>query len=417
MFVLLSSYAMRHFAGRNTEDVVSAQQYFDTLQDFCYLLSTSFGPKETQLGNNRIALILLLLFALPIKEGRADTVSSVLIGSSDILEIRIDTSLPESGLVGPKIQAKNLLKLMSVKVLPLIPDRLRAQIQGKKALLTFTNTCPVDGLFFDPETRPGRASSPQLEFCIHSDLVESNDLEALFVHEFFHVLHYVIHPNEMPWVREGLAQLFEFRVLDRFNSSNFKAAMAQLTTPLEGAYSLDKIDRAQYGHDLLYFYYLWSRCGGDELFWKLVEGAPAVYEGQAIDLALEALSGLQKSSQTPECSSFEASAIHFEVARAHNHIQFGAESTERYFLVPQTLMGHWSTAQPASSVQAVLGDKTELEMGRFTPLLLTADATVKAAFLREFRQFWLEKRFPYRVSQLPPAQDQLSQWNWLLIRK
>ena len=279
-----------------------------------------------------------------------------------------------------------------------VPARILATLRKRGITVSLEKSCPSDGYFFEPDAN----ESSRLRICVSETLFTSEDLLPILLHETFHGIHYLLHPNEEIWIREGLAQWFEFRTT-RLNSGNVNEALRNPFTPLFGKYETGKLNRAQYGHNLLYFYYLWNQCGGDELIWKTTEGAPNVFGVTGIDQALVAL----KKTQRPQCANFESSAIHFEVARIHNRITGDATDSKRYFLTATTI----TRPTPEKSISlAALAETPALQ-----PILLSGDFDPTFSLPTTTRRFWLEQRHPFRVTESRPESG-LENWIQLWIK-
>ena len=282
----------------------------------------------------------------------------------------------------PDVQARLSRSRFDIRLVPEVADR-----------------AAVDGLFIPPGD-----DSAGSQIRIRSALMTGPDWKPLLAHEFFHAVHHVLHPGEEPWVREGLAQLFETMVLGSMNGVNLAAAFKDPSTPLMGRYSIERPNPAQYGHDLLYFHYLKSQCGGDGLVWKLASGASGETGRNGIDRELRASSG----PRLPQCESFEASARHFEIARMHNQITYAEPANRRiHFLLSTTLPG----PAPASGVSAA--ELARLEP--FQPLLLQARASVGSAAGLE--RYWLKRKFPYNVVQEAPPEAGSADWVQVIFRR
>ena len=139
--------------------------------------------------------------------------------------------------------------------------------------------------------------------------------------------------KEEDWVKEGMAQLFEWKVTGRFFRKHLEQGLEKLTTPLITSYDHGHYQPELYGHHLLYFYYLTQNCGGENLFWEMAQGysslsllskvmAPLVPAHPSEDLKgankinYHLLSSVQ--SFKLQCRDFQSSALHFQIARILN---------------------------------------------------------------------------------------------------
>ncbi len=317
-------------------------------------------------------------------------------------------------------------KFFEEKVFTILPLDFKEKFSPYSITLYLTSYCPSDGLFIDPSTTVsgGEESSKgqkQLWLCMKPSLFWDVGAFPILAHEIFHAVHYVVHPNEEAWIREGLAQWFEFRVTQAFNSPNLIAALENPSTPLISSYFPGKTPRKQYGHDLLYIYYLWSHCGGDELIWKIARGyeehqGRQFYGAQGIDEQLKLMneeSVLSKNQKVPTyCQTFERSAVSFEVAKVHNKKNYQGDTENPYYLLATALKGVESLKQLPSEIDGV----ALKDLGPFTPIILAGDIQIDDFVSQKFHLFWLDSRFPFVVREVKPI-DSLSRWSLLLIKK
>lgn len=204
-----------------------------------------------------------------------------------------------------------------------IPSDLLAKTQDLKIKISLTDKPGRDGLFVPQDSGEHTISIQLIQ-------VYSNGIKALIAHEIFHAIHYQINPDEAAWVREGMAQLFEFITTNELNGRNLSAAISNPMTPLLGSYDVEQNDPAQYGHNQLYFNYLYSHCGKDQLFWKLAAGKNQ--SGEKGSFLIDTILSEMNLSNS-ECKDFTESAISFEVAKAHNQYQYSnAAERNKYFI-------------------------------------------------------------------------------------
>lgn len=138
-------------------------------------------------------------------------------------------------------------------------------------------------------------------------------------HEFTHLAHYKINPKEEGWVREGLAMLVEHQVTGFLNPVLLAAKELPETSLTEshdpGApdYVKQEANRAQYGHVLEYFYYLYRLCGA-ERFIEAVFNQAETSGVSTIDAALT-IATANVTIAPRECSDFKTSFTAFSKAR------------------------------------------------------------------------------------------------------
>lgn len=302
-----------------------------------------------------------------------------------------------------------LARFFKNKVLPQIPESIRAEI-GKTEIRVLADA-KVDGRFVPPN---------RLE--IRGALLTSENLKQLVAHEYFHAVHFALHPDEQPWVREGLAQIFENKVLGRYNGVNVAAAFKKISTPLEGDFDVSadgtpRIDKPQYGHVLLYFHYLLAQCS-EELFWKITRGAAKDRFGaDSIDGILK-----QSGNAKPQCASFAESATHFEIARAHNHVRYDLKNPDAFPAGADSKIHFLMSTTFAASSAAYSAEGAKIsglaQSKRFTPLVLSGETKTQA--LKGTLEVWLESSFPYSVRTVRPNlsnEELVRGWRVLLLKQ
>lgn len=278
------------------------------------------------------------------------------------------------------------------EVFPKIPSLVFEKIKDMKVNIHLSDKSGRDGLFIPGEVEHNHKINIQLL------LLNSNGIKALLAHEFFHAVHFEVNPGEEPWMREGMAQLFEFIVTDNLSGANLQASIAKPNTPLIGKYDIENVNPAQYGHDLLYFFYLYNHCGGDDLFWSLATGQDDLQGAELIDRLLSL-----KNSTPVECKNFHNSAVSFETAKLHNQMQITkAEQTgerDRFFLAPTNLPTKatlFSSPQDLIKATEQLPDYSSLRTG------LNIFEAAKAS-LKNCKVFYARRSFPYDVSEDTPS--------------
>lgn len=382
---------------------------------------------------------LLVLWLSPITttlyslHGRAD----LLLYKSPTVDIWVDMNAEptDPALTPYRARAETLAHYYDENILSILPSRLRTQWGATKTVLRFEKNLPLDGIFIPkeemeklsksqstktPHTRKVAATHTEQTVRIKLSHMLSSDAEFYFSHEFFHAFHFTINKGEPAWVREGLAMIFENLVSqasgkNRTNAAAIKAGFTQISTPLFGEYDLLKPDAALYGHHYLYFNYLIKNCGGFDLFWKMVEGKPAVFGRDNIDSALK-----ESSIDKAECKNFSSSIEHFEVARAHNKRRYDVSKLrEQYFI--QDSVGEAQTLSPETKLTPKITNLSPAE-----PLLIARSAwdawiglkqpnnrpTPKIQNDPNIRIYYLQRQHPYAVStdaSLAPASQGFTQ--------
>jgi len=182
----------------------------------------------------------------------------------------------------------------------------------------------------------------------------------------FQASHWTLHPVEPAGLKEGLAQLFETRVYSqgKFNTNHLAAGFASPSTSLISEIRVDGISPAHYGHLLMYFWYLYHRCGGESLFWKLAAPGIETNGTLTIESALRALGNGKKG-----CRGFSDSVAEFEIARALNIRTLTGVDPERWFLLHSSLAKvKFETVLPTKA--------TWTNTGNWTPYFIAAEKTL-----------------------------------------
>lgn len=308
--------------------------------------------------------------------------------SSEFISFSIEKSIYESlsstqkENISTKIAELN--EFFNQEVFPQIPDSIISRIQGLKLTINFNDKSEHNGLFIPDEINKNH------KIIIQLIQLNSNGLKALLAHEFFHAVHYELNPNESPWIREGLAQVFEFMVTNELNGGNLRAAISDPLTPLIGTYHLESPIPAQYGHNMLYFYYLYKHCGEASLFWDITMGQQGLKDTELLNTILK-----KQQSSKNQCRNFASSAVNFEIAKIHNQIQFSQdENQEEFFLAPTNL-----TPKPISPNSQKELTTFISEMPPFSSVSLKQE--IWNAFNRQCKNcivVYARKSFPYDIT-------------------
>ncbi len=285
------------------------------------------------------------------------------------------------------LKTQELLQFIDQNVVKKVPADIQEKIPNLKIKISLADTAGRDGLFLPQESD---------EQVIQVQLVQlnSNGIKALLAHEIYHAIHYTINPDELPWVREGMAQVFEFITTGELNGRSLYAAINNPMTPLFGEYSPEETNPAQYGHNQLYFYYLYSHCGKDEFFWKMTEGRNGKKGSFLID---EVLNELNVSSS--ECRNFSESAVSFEVAKVHNQMQFtNLSMRNKYYLYAGDISPRFATVKNADELKNIFE-----EMPVLSSFALPMESFIAMKIKpTNFAIFYTSSSFPYEVSETAP---------------
>lgn len=271
-----------------------------------------------------------------------------------------------------------------------------------------------DGFFVSPHAIPReynvipRDRERELHLVMHPRFLSKTFVSHVLMHEFFHAIHFALNPFERVWVKEGLAEVFNYILSKKINLSSFQKMQADPLTPLRAHYKVNT-PPSQYGHNLMYFYYLTRECGGIELFWQLASGGlkrndlsqkrTIHYGSRLIDLLLKKRTQYHHKEQ---CRSYKSSMISFELARIHNQIREVDDNPRRYFLHP-TKRGreHYQINDPEA----------------FSKLPKESSAIINYQLMRDHADsekahfFWAASEPPYQVETLKPPQIKASTEN------
>ncbi len=302
-------------------------------------------------------------------------------------------------------RAEKLAEWIRKSVFTKVPVEQRQILEGRKFVIAIDSELPTDGLFEDPGEL---TDTDEIQVSVHRSHFMGPNADQLMAHELFHAFHFLLHPGDEPWLREGLAQLFEFRTLGRLNGKNVRLSFEKPSTPLQGDYSPANRRPETYGHALLYFYYLWRNCGGDELMWKITT-AP-VNGTQAVDYGL---SHVHQTQIVPlPCANFSQSASFFEVARFRNRSISALAYPDAYLLMSTTYAAQPVTT-PLTSTAYLTG------LAPFQPFFARGGARVPAAWVpaeNGWLTYWIETSFPYAVSPGPTQPVTGTEWDQIVFK-
>lgn len=288
------------------------------------------------------------------------------------------------------VRAQEINQFIEKKVRPQIPDSLLEKTKNLKIKIALTDSAGRDGLFIPHDSH---------EQVISVQLVQlnSNGIFALVAHEIYHAIHFTVNPDEESWFREGMAQVFEYITTGEFNGRNLAAAVRNPLTPFFGDYDVEASNLAQYGHNQLYFYYLYSHCGKDDLFWKLTEGEKSsdLRGSYLIDFVLNKINNSGKS----ECANFDESIISFEVAKLHNQIQFtNTNEKNKFFITMTDITPTFPKLKSAEELKKTIASMPLLSSYKIS----LKDYNFFKGSCENCIIYYATNTFPYEVSENPP---------------
>lgn len=323
------------------------------------------------------------------------TTTTIISAQENMLRFAIDKAqyneLSESQKNNLSIKVQELEVFVSFHIIKKIPKEIAQKLADLKIKISLANTAGRDGLF-----TPG--NSGEHTIALQLNQLNTNGIKALLAHEIYHAIHFHLNPDELPWVREGMAQLFEYMATGEFNGRNLSAAIKNPLTPLLGHYDVNDSNPAQYGHNQLYFHYLYNQCGKEKIFWKITEAKNL--QGQKGSYLIDEVLKEMKIA-TPQCEDFSSTAITFEVAKLHNQIQFTNEENKEQYVV---------SSMEISPIFAI--PKTEKELEK-TLKSLPVLSSYKIP-LQDFKKlkgscknceiFYAQKEFPYTIFEKEPKE-------------
>lgn len=304
--------------------------------------------------------------------------------------------------------ATDLVQSIQKFAYPKVPKEILEKIQTKPIRIEFSKINRGGG-FSDVPTGEG-----ELSIQIKQAYLNDPSIRSRVIHEWFHALHFTIHPNEKSWIREGLATLFVYLSSDevafpKYPGVGLLDALSASTTPLEYPFDPNRNNSEAYGHVFYYFLYLHRNCGGDPLFWKIASGESTLMGRENLNAAL-------RGSNSDFCSSFETSATKAEIARFHNHVVYEKNRSpeKRYFVVSDFPSAR---SIPLKPLVDVTSDLNKLKV--YQPLLVTKNDAIKikvASLSGRLRIFSLAQDFPYTVSQEIPKAAETRNVKFLILK-
>ncbi len=238
--------------------------------------------------------------------------------SQDLYDLKISTDLDIDKKVGSEYLSR-LIKHINKKFIPRMPQKLIKPLKEQRIIFAIDSRSAFDGMFYPPGTHALNHGSKDIVIILSSYNWSHPKIEKLITHELFHAVHDFAAPNEESWVREGLAQFMEYLIHGIPNKANIESAFQSSTTSLIGDFVLKKADKEQYGHSFLFFYYLYTQCGGEAVIWEVVSAG----DRKGIGSVNKAL--LKNKSVKKHCKDFKQLALKFELARILNSPRPGHE--------------------------------------------------------------------------------------------
>lgn len=177
--------------------------------------------------------------------------------------------------------ADRLGREIQERILPLFPKKLNAvDVDQLKISLTVFSTLPSPyekraALWAETDAELD-AGDPIIDIAI-SELTFLNPEAAytLAAHEIFHGVHARVHREEKLWINEGLAHVFEW-IANQQTALSYVILKYGFMIQTKFASDFDLSSNSEstlggYGLSFIYFMHLYKHCGGEKLFWKIVQ--------------------------------------------------------------------------------------------------------------------------------------------------
>lgn len=311
-----------------------------------------------------------------------------------------------------EIAQQSIVKI-NYKLEKVIPAEVKNHIKNRPLVLKVIPHFGRAGIFIEGpyKIKVGNTTFEEaqkgLYILLSSEVFKSKDFERTFIHEYFHAIHAVLNPEEETWIKEGMAQMFEYLVLGHLNLANIQWAFLSSSTSLLDSNVKEELKHQQYGINALYFYYLYQQCGKDEIFWNLLSSSKQRGISN-INLNLK-----QLNSAKEQCSNFKESAISFYLALAINSKDYTrTNNPDRFFIYPTTMRANF-----------LLWDKKEdfrkmAQLKTFSPIEINSNIQflAKNYCQNKCQILYITKIFPFEVSLAPSdSSDEIENYRIFLM--
>jgi hypothetical protein len=268
--------------------------------------------------------------------------------------------------------------------------------------------CTVSPCTAGETVRP-RDSSGEYKITLPLSEFLQPDAKRVLAHELFHVLQHLLDPRDaswtkeaqaaLGWYREGMAQLFEYRMSGKPNGPDLQVAFEKMDSALMAPFDPDHLSGESYGHSFLYFFYIWRECGGDEVLKALALEPSPQSPRKTIEAALR--------GTKLQCRDFDSSATAVELARVMNHAETMGSDAYQHLLWPSQYARNY-----------LKGQVTKAELGAlpaYQPWVAVAEAEWKGPLPAGITRHWLHLSLPYRTqTERPVALD--SSWVQVFLK-
>ena len=224
-----------------------------------------------------------------------------------------------------RTESIRLVRFIQLSILSNIPKSLNEKFLSLPITIYLRSPWKgPDGIYIDPLDEEigqnllgNNFAKDTSTIIISPQLFSSSDYYRLISHELFHAFQHALNPGNPGWVREGLAQVFESKIVGSLNTTVINTMIDDTSTSLIGDYNIAVTSRPLYAHHALFFHYLDQKCASNNQDGK-VEGDETFFW----DLTITPVKGWN-SIITNYCpiQDINVLAINFELARLINRTQ------------------------------------------------------------------------------------------------
>lgn len=187
---------------------------------------------------------------------------------------------------------------------------------SEDVVISFESANGVDAIFYPAGAYRGTQANLAQEkvIVINPRILSSQQLWRLLGHEYFHVIHNIKVPGELSWIREGIAQKFEYELYGGVTQGNLKAAMDYSLHALEEDFDTSAPSAERYGNSFLFIRHLEEVCGDEEIWRHFLELPAGINYGRAsVEVVLRRL-----KSKAPDCVDAKTIMGSFVLAKMIN---------------------------------------------------------------------------------------------------
>jgi hypothetical protein len=187
----------------------------------------------------------------------------------------------------------------------------------EQVAVVFEGTGDVDAVFFPAGLYSGELAAAFRNndvIQLHPRLIGNARLWRLLGHEFFHAIHHHYSPQEVDWIREGLAQKFEHDVYNSVTQGHLRAALTSSRHALEESFDVANPAGERYGNTFLFFHHLEQTCGVSRPWETAFVAATSGLTGRSV------IDALLRSTRTtfPACQSARELMSDFVISKLTN---------------------------------------------------------------------------------------------------